>query len=133
MSTKKKAAKKAPAQSSALAELQKRTAALMGDGGAGSAQADKALGRKPASSSAGSSKKTKSLYLTEEDQKTLHRIAAGLLVDGIKASESILIRAALRVADPAGTAYRREVAAMLEERGESLKAGYVRRGAIKGR
>ena len=127
MSTKKKGK-----ESAALAELKKRTAALMEPGGAGSDQAARALG-KSSKSSAGSAKKTKSLYLTEDDEQKLRTMAAGLLVDGVKASESILIRAAIRVADPTSTAYRREVAAMLEERGESLKAGYIKRGASKGR
>lgn len=129
MSTKKKAAKKVTKESAAMAELRKKTAALMGEGGAGSEQADRALGR----SSAGSSKKTKSLYLTEDDEKTLRTIAAGLLMDGVKASESILIRAALRTVNASDPAFRAEVDSMLEERGESLRAGYARRGARKGR
>lgn len=124
MSTKKKAAKKAPKKTDKLAELQQKTAALMGKGGAGSQQAKRALGKQ----TAGSTKKTKSLYVTEEDEQTLRSISAALLLEGTKASESILIRAALRTADPSSRAFRQEVAAMLEERGESLKAGYQRRG-----
>jgi len=123
--TAKKKPKKKPALNK-LDELKAKTAAFMGEDGAGSQQADKALGR-----GSKNSRKTKSLYITEEDERQLQRMAAALLMDGIKASESILIRAALSTADASSKTFRAEVAAMLEERGESLKAGYARRGRRK--
>lgn len=78
-------------------------------------------------SAGGGRKITKSLYVTQADQDRLNEIGSELLKNGLKVSESIIIRAALELAKEEQDNFQSAIERLANQRNESLQQGAMKR------
>lgn len=76
-------------------------------------------------------RRTRSLYLDEDDEARLRRMKIEVLKDGSNVSDSVLIRAALIAVDTSSREFKQSITFLLDERTKSLRDGYQRRSAAK--